>query len=566
MNSKIRYIILPFFIGSLLLTGGYAAVRLVVDIYLRAGNITRELWELWIPIILAMVFSFAAMRGRFRLIGASVKVGKAGEKQPSRWAVEVRKKEKAERKREFLHWSTAIAIMITMIGSQKYISSSNRELIPVDSLEQIGSPDPDDCFTISQGCRFITARAALLPESRWIPRRYGSRELDLIIYCAIPMTGQQSFPIVLDPIPGKPDHYSVSPSPGPYTYWYVKKYTRRVKNPSDSNIRRTQHELYDEVEAGLASGRFEKFNHLRVEPYSEDYRSMLRAVEMSRAKAADKAVILVPEESPFQKSNAGLHWALGSLAFALALVALVAFASPEIPEKQIGVFVARAKIPLKKRFDSKQLADAFRKMPGMMTYVLIGLNCAFFLVTLVAGVNPVTPGPYELSGFGGATIRDVVDEGEWWRIFTSMFLHGGVFHLAGNMFMLFLAGWLVEGRVNHSVKYLFIYLASGIGAFLLASFFLDSGTVLVGASGAIFGLMGALLAMYVRNPKEHKEFLWMFLCFGGLNLLYGLLPGISNSGHIGGMATGFVLGLFLYRPRRKRRKRAAKPKSRHLTE
>lgn len=560
MNSKIRYIILPFFIGSLLLSGGYAAVRLVVDIYLRVGNITRELWELWIPIILAVVFSFAVMRGRFRLIGASVKNRKAGKKQASQRMIE----EKAKRKREFLHWSVAIAIMITMIGSQKYISSSNRELIPVDSLEQIGHPKPDACFTISQGIRFVIGQAALLPESRRIPKRYGSSELDLIIYCAVPMTGQKSFPMVFEPIPGRPDHYSVLPSPGPYTYWYVKKYKRRVKNQSDSNIERTQRELYNEVETDLTSGRLEKFNHLRVEPYSDDYRSMLRAVEMSRAKAVSEAVILIPEESPFQKSDAGLQWALGSLAFALALVTLVAFASPEIPEKQIGVFIARAKLSLRERFDLQQLATAFPKMPGVTTYVLIGVNCAFFIITLAAGVNPITPSPYELFEFGGATIRDVVDEGEWWRIFTSMFLHGSAFHLATNMFILFLTGWLAEGVINPG-KYLFVYLASGIGAFLLASCFLDSGTVLVGASGAIFGIMGVLLAIYVRNPKKHTDFLWIFLCFGGMNLLYGLLPGISNSGHIGGLATGFVLGLFLYRPRRKRHRKATKSKPQPLT-
>ena len=551
MQDKIykwRYILFPFLTGSLLLVGGYAAVRLLADRYGHSEYMTREMWELWLPMLLAALVPWASMRGRFRLLGVS-----AGKKRGYRTSSEWAKLGKEGRRREFLYWAAAIPLAVAMIGSQKYITSQNRRLIEVESIAAIGRPRPDDCFRVAPGYRVETRHAGVLWTNRTIPKRYGSDELELVVYCAVPMEDGGALSARLIPVPGQPHQFQVLPFSG-YTYWIAKRYTRRVKDRSREGIDRESRQLSEQIEADLTSGAFGRFDHLRAQPYSQERRSMLRAIENAPARAAAEPVILIPETTPFRKTASGLWWAAGSLALAFVLVAAVVFSAPPIPEKRLAVFIARARRPWRERIDPRNGISRLKSSWWPATVGLIALNAAAFVVTLFAGIDPFTPTPHDLFDLGGATNRSIVEQSEGWRIFTAMFLHAGIFHLAPNMLTLFLTGGTVETAMGRW-KYLSIYFASGIGAALLSIAFVPPTVVQIGASGAIFGVMGAMLSVYVREPKKHKDYLLIFLLTGGISLLMGLLPGINNYAHLGGLLTGFVLGLLVYRPARRRQKR-----------
>ena len=181
----------------------------------------------------------------------------------------------------------------------------------------------------------------------------------------------------------------------------------------------------------------------------------------------------------------------------------------------------------------------------VLTYVLIGLNVALWLGSFLSGATATGGGGLGGSSLiaDGAVSRPAVAEGEYWRLVTSGFLHAGLFHLGFNMLALYVLGTLLEpaiGRLRFALIYLVSLLAGSFGALLLAP-----DTLTVGASGAVFGLMGAaLVAMRSRgiNPMESGLGLWL-----GLNLLITFtIPGISIGGHVGGLVGGTLAAVLLF--------------------
>jgi len=140
-----------------------------------------------------------------------------------------------------------------------------------------------------------------------------------------------------------------------------------------------------------------------------------------------------------------------------------------------------------------------------------------------------------------------VQQGEWWRLFTAMFLHGGMTHILMNMFSLYIVGRAAE--MYFDVKsYLSIYLFSGlIGG--LASLSMHPQSVGVGASGAIFGVFGALAGFFLAHRDKisthAKAFMKDFAIIIGINLVIGFsIPAVDVSAHVGGLFVG-MLGGFL---------------------
>ncbi len=146
--------------------------------------------------------------------------------------------------------------------------------------------------------------------------------------------------------------------------------------------------------------------------------------------------------------------------------------------------------------------------------------------------------------FLGAKVNSFINNGEYYRLITAMFLHGGLIHLALNMYALNSIGPLVEIYFG-KVKYLIIYFISGI----LSSYFsyLFSSSVSIGASGAIFGTLGATLIIAYKNRKKGgKEFLNNIISVIVINLILGFsIPNVDNFGHIGGLIGGVIVTLLL---------------------
>lgn len=163
-----------------------------------------------------------------------------------------------------------------------------------------------------------------------------------------------------------------------------------------------------------------------------------------------------------------------------------------------------------------------------------------------------------IMGMGGVDPQ-YVQMGQYWRLMTANFMHFDSGHILSNMLILVCAGVILEKALGH-VKYLVLYLLAGLGGSILSYLqmlysggYLTEPIVSAGASGAIFGIIGALLFVVIRNKGKYETITWKGLVFMiAIELYYGIkTPGIDNWGHLGGLVAGFLLAIFLYRKERK---------------
>lgn len=190
------------------------------------------------------------------------------------------------------------------------------------------------------------------------------------------------------------------------------------------------------------------------------------------------------------------------------------------------------------------------KVNAPCTVLLAAINVIVFIVLTSQGMTE--DGAFLLE-HGAMYVPNVTEQGEYYRLFTSMFLHFGFEHLMNNMVVLVLIGWNLELETG-KVKYLIIYLVSGFGGNILSAWWeilTADYAISAGASGAVFGLIGALLYAAIRNHGRIGEVSGRGIAFMILvSLYYGFTSsGVDNTAHIGGLVTGFLLGILLYRKR-----------------
>lgn len=182
----------------------------------------------------------------------------------------------------------------------------------------------------------------------------------------------------------------------------------------------------------------------------------------------------------------------------------------------------------------------------MATPSLVIVNTIIFLLMVFNGVSFLAPEPEQLVNWGANYTVNTLT-GEWWRLLTACFLHMGIIHLAMNVWALLSLGHATERTVG-SLRFFIIYLIAGIGG-SLGSLWWHEQVVSVGASGAIFGILGLSLALVLIDEEgdatTKRARLLRVGGLIGLNLIYGLKGNIDNAAHIGGLISGFLCGYAL---------------------
>lgn len=184
-----------------------------------------------------------------------------------------------------------------------------------------------------------------------------------------------------------------------------------------------------------------------------------------------------------------------------------------------------------------------------VTKFLIAANLLVFVAMLFSGAG-LWHSQNGVQLAWGANFGPATQDGQWWRLGSALFLHFGVLHLGLNMWALWDGGQWVERMFGHA-RFVAIYLGAGLAGNLASIVFHAGHAVSGGASGAIFGVYGALLAYLWLHRREihRREFRWLFgavLVFSALTIAFGLaVPGIDNAAHMGGLAAGLLLGLAL---------------------
>jgi rhomboid protease GluP len=193
-----------------------------------------------------------------------------------------------------------------------------------------------------------------------------------------------------------------------------------------------------------------------------------------------------------------------------------------------------------------------------VTYAIIAINVVVFILMAIQGAGIIDAnGLVHIrwgSNFGPLTMS-----GDWWRLFTAMFLHFGIIHLLLNMYALISIAAYLEPMLGKA-RYITAYLCTGILASLVSLWWHSTPANSAGASGAVFGMYGVFLALLTTNliPKKvRRPLLQSIVIFVIFNLAYGLKGGIDNAAHVGGLLSGMGIG-FLFAFNLKKEKQGQK--------
>ena len=213
---------------------------------------------------------------------------------------------------------------------------------------------------------------------------------------------------------------------------------------------------------------------------------------------------------------------------------------------------------LRRRVEAEPPAEeqgGWPKLTGFYkaTYWIIAANCVgFAIMILMVGLIGVWPEAEDLRALGANYGPDTILKGQFWRLGICLILHAGFLHFAANLALLWFAGRLVE-HIFGAWRYLALYALAGFGG-ALASVWWSPDSVSVGSSGAIFGLLGALLAYVNCNAAKFKpeltdRFTMGVVALAAYGILQGLVrPGIDNAAHVGGLLCGLAAGWLLLPP------------------
>lgn len=176
-----------------------------------------------------------------------------------------------------------------------------------------------------------------------------------------------------------------------------------------------------------------------------------------------------------------------------------------------------------------------------VTWAILALNVIAYILCIAFG-----DAVYDI---GSLSVQEVLENQEYYRILTNMFLHAGIDHIIGNMLFVVILGEMLEQAIGH-VRFAVVYLLTGIGGSVLSMMYeLASGEYYytVGASGAVCGIMGALLVLVIWNRGSYGHISLNRMLIAIVYMIYTGLqsPVVNNSAHIGGLLSGIVIMMIL---------------------
>ncbi|MGA2740789.1 MAG: rhomboid family intramembrane serine protease [Bryobacteraceae bacterium] len=207
------------------------------------------------------------------------------------------------------------------------------------------------------------------------------------------------------------------------------------------------------------------------------------------------------------------------------------------------------------RRDPGAIMGGFIPHARFVTMIILTINVGLYLATVVFSQrneqgNFLSVDGQTLIEFGAKLRAAIINYGQWWRLVTAGFLHGGLLHIAMNSWVLFDLGAQVEDVYGGS-RLIVVYFMATVFGFLLSTFW--TAALSVGASAGIMGLLGAMIALGVRNRHSSAGVAMrgMYVRWAVYIFIFGLLPGlnIDNAAHLGGLAAGFGVAYLAGTPR-----------------
>lgn len=502
---KIKFILPTFLVIVFTSVIGLLLARWFLDIQFQPFDFKEQVWDLWIPMIWPWFPILIWLRPKLRIL-------KYKDSDKGRFGLQM------------IAWGT---MMATLCISQSYLTTASGKLTHLKESKEIHSKEKSRYYKIDH---FFLATSYGGAYTDFSTSGKNNQDFNFNVFFVTPILADTN--------------KEISDTP---RVWYGTEFHKQVSNRLSNEEKQKQYEaFYSECIDKMNHYNFYDLDHFEREPSSDDKENFLKAIENRIKSNTDESfIILRPVQQSYESRNKNkFGWIFGS--FAIGLVAVLFFMlwatvdyseyrrqlEGKKPKQDDLIYALRFLIPKGEHF---------------ATSVILDVNIVVFLVMMFAGVNIISPKSLELLQWG-ANRRTETINGDWWRLVTCMFLHGGIMHLVANIYGLIIAALFIEpvlGRRNFFI----LYFLSGIFASVSSICWYDN-TISVGASGAIFGLYGAVLSLLLTNafPKEGRRIILGLIGFYVvLTLLMGLAGGIDNAAHIGGLLSGAIIGPLLYK-------------------
>lgn len=504
MTDRIKLLFVPFLLTLSSLIIGYTFLHWLLFIELEIFPIKEIITNFGIPIVLTGLAAWFILRPRFKILDLEAKRGN--------W-------------RDFFSFILWIALTVPLIISQEYIVTASGKLTELNSINEINNTELTKFYSLKD---FYIDKDAIGVHSAFDVSGKHNDKFNMHIYVALPIFEKASDTINMEP-----------------AAWLGTEYRNTINNRLEPDEKEQKYQAFaNESQIDFDEKNVSDFVYLDRLRHSDKRDGFIEAIKSNPIYEPNE-IILEAVNEPFEARNGKkLEWILGS-SLVGSIIWLIMIFIPKIDSKQLKRIKA-GKPDKEAQEDLKDFIDFLKPKEGyFITPILIYANIGLFLIMTILGLGFISFKGQDLLEWG-ANYGPLTKDGEWWRLFTSTFLHGGLMHLLANMYGLLFVGIFLEPLLGKT-KYLATYVLTGILASIASIWWYDA-TVSVGASGAIFGLYGVFLAFLLTKifpPDFAKSFLISTAVFVGFNLLMGLTGGIDNAAHIGGLLSGFMIGLIL---------------------
>lgn len=501
-TDKLRLIYKPFVLIAIGFILTYSLMHWLL--FIKAGvPLKEDIVKFWLPFGLPWIPILIWLRPRIKLLYF--------------------KNDNASFGYQFL---ASIAIAIPTIIAQEYLVTATGKLTLLDNISQITQSEKTKYYSLKN--YYIDKQNIAVQNTASVTGKH-NEDFNMFIYVAMPILEN-----------------NVDTLKSEQKYWLGKEYNERISNRLSDQEKDDKYRVFAEkCQKEFEETDFSKFTYLEVIGNTEEHDEYNNALKKINQNISTDNIVFEAKTERFQARNGKkLPWIFGSLGIGLfAFFIFLLF--PKFQESKLENFKSGK---IEKDTDFKEMLEFFIPKKGFfVTPIIIDLNLLIYIAMVISGFGLVSFKGSDLLNWG-ANFRPLTTDGEWWRLLTSTFLHGGLMHILANMYGLLFVGIFLEPLLG-AKKYAFVYLLTGILA-SVASIWWYEATVSIGASGAIFGLYGFFLAcllLKVFPPDFGKAFLASTLVFVGFNLLMGFTGGIDNAAHIGGFLSGFLLGFIMSR-------------------
>lgn len=508
---KIKLIYLQFLLVAIgfILSYSFLIWLIVYQFSLLALN--EDLINFWLPFCLPVIPVYIWLRPRIKLLVLKDKKGNL----------------------PFLYFFAAcLAISVPTMVLQEYLLTATGKLTTVENISEISKKPITRYYTIAN--HYIDKQHATVHRRTEVSGR-NNEYLTFHLYVACPL---------LDKAPqidtGNNSSFIMPAA------WLGTEYTKGISNRS-SDVEKEQafKELGIETYNKLKEQNLDQFIYLDHIGNNDRHKGYYAAIKSIPQYNGAEPLILEAKNEPFETRNGDkFGWIFKSFGIG-AGVWLLMLIFPKFNNAQLK------KLP---EYSLERQRESFNKFASSIkitskssvSIFIIALNILVFIIMVFAGLGFISFDGQDLYAWG-ANYRPAVVNGQWWRLLTNIFLHGGLMHLIFNMYGLLFVSIFLEPILGRA-KFIIAYILCGLLA-SLASIWWHPATLSVGASGAIFGLYGVLTALLTTNKADansKKGLLINNAIFIGINLIIGFTGGIDNAAHIGGLLTGFIMGYIMY--------------------